>query len=62
MVITLPDQVAETPDGKPLAPETPSLLIPVAPVVAIVILVNNVLKHKVGMLEGAAAVLLAVTV
>ena len=33
MVIVLPDHDALTPAGKPLAPLTPSLLIPVAPVV-----------------------------
>ena len=62
MVIVLVAQCADTPAGKPLAPATPSLDIPVAPVVAIVILVNAVLIQSVGVDEGAPAVLLAVTV
>ncbi len=49
-------QVAETPGGKPLAPETPLFEIPVAPTVAIVILVKAVLIHKVGVELAAAAV------
>ena len=48
---------AETPAGKPVA-----VPIPVAPVVAIVILVSAVLIHKVGVLDGAPAVLFGVTV
>ena len=55
-------QVAETPAGNPFAPETPSLAIPVAPVVACVIFVNAVLIHKVGVLDAAPAVLSGVTV
>ena len=57
MVIVLAPKLAETPAGKP--EDAP---IPVAPVVAWVIFVRTVLIHKVGVLEGAAAVLLAVTV
>ena len=62
IVITLAAQWAETPAGSPLAPATPSLDIAVAPVVAIVILVSAVLIQRVGVDEGAPAVLLAVTV
>ena len=62
IVIVLADQVALTPAGNPLAPDTPSLDIPVAPVVAIVILVNTVLIQRVGVDEGNPAVLLGVTV
>ena len=62
IVIVLAAQAAETPAGKPLAPETPSLLIPVARVVAWVILVSAVLIHSVGVLEAAPAVMSAVTV
>ena len=62
MVIVLEDHVALTPAGNPLAPETPELEIPVAPVVVIVIFVKAVLMHTVGFEEGAPAVLLAVTV
>ena len=62
MVITLAAQCADTPAGNPLAPATPSLEIAVAPVVAMVILVNAVLIHRVGVDDGAPAVLLAVTV
>ena len=62
IVITLATQCALTPAGKPLAPVTLSLDIPVAPVVAIVILVNAVLIQRVGVDDGAPAVLLGVTV
>ena len=55
-------QVAETPAGNPFAPETPSLAIPVAPVVACVTFVNAVLIHKVGVLDAAPAVWTGVTV
>ena len=55
-------QCADTPVGNPLAPDTPSLDIPVAPVVAMVILVSAEFRHNVGVDEGAPAVLLAVTV
>ena len=50
-------QAAVTPEGKPL-PDP----IPVAPVVAWVILVKMVLIHKVGVEEATPAVLSAVTV
>ena len=56
------DHVAETPAGKPLAPLTPEFEIPVAPVVAIVIELISVFTHTVGLEEGAAAVLIGVTV
>ena len=56
-MITLPAHAAVTPVGKPVAAP-----MPVAPVVAIVISVSNVLIHKVGVDDGAAAVLSAVTV
>jgi hypothetical protein len=62
IVIVLLAQVADTPDGNPFAPEMPSLDIPVAPVVVIVMLVSAVLIHNVGVEEGEPAVLLAVTV
>ena len=62
MVITFPAHVAETPAGKPFAPDTPLLEIPVATVVAWVIFVKAVLIHKVGVLDAAPAVLFAVTV
>ena len=57
-----PDHVAETPAGNPLAPETPALLIPVAPVVVWVIFVNTVLMHKVGVEDATLTVLAGVTV
>ena len=57
----MPAHVAETPPGKPLAPATPSLLMPVAPVVVWVIAVNAVLIHNVGVDDGAPAVLAGVT-
>ena len=62
IVITSPDHEALTPPGNPLPPSTPSLLIPVAPVVEWVMFVNAVLIHKVGVLEATPAVLSAVTV
>ena len=61
IVITFPDQEALTPPGNPFAPATPSLLIPVAPVVAWVMFVNAVFIHKVGVLDAAPAVLSAAT-
>ena len=61
MVIVLADHVADTPAGKPFAPDTPSLAIPVAPVVVCVMLVNAVLIHSVGEDDAAPAVLFAVT-
>jgi len=57
MVITFPAQPAVTPAGKPVAAP-----IPVAPVVACVILVRAVLIHKVGVEEAAPTVLLEATV
>ena len=57
IVITSPDQLAVTPPGKPLAEP-----IPIAPVVAIVILVNEVFIHSVGEEDGVPAVLSGVTV
>ena len=62
MVITLPAQAAETPAGKPFAPDTPLLEMPVATVVVLVIFVKAVLIHKVGVLEAVPAVLVAFTV
>ena len=57
MVITLANQDAVTPAGSPAAAP-----IPVAPVVAIVILVSTVLIQSVGVEDGAPAVLAGVTV
>ena len=57
MVIVLLAQAALTPAGNPVAAP-----IPVAPVVACVILINAVLIHKVGVLDAAPAVLAGVTV
>ena len=57
MVIVFAAQAAETPAGKPAAAP-----MPVAPVVAIVMLISKVLIHKVGLEDGAPAVLAAVTV
>ena len=58
MVIVLDAHEAETPAGKPFAPETPEFEIPVAPVVAMVILGEiAVLRRNVGELDGAAAVI-----
>ena len=62
IVITLAAQVALTPAGKPLAPDTPLFAIPVAPVVVCVILVSAVLIQSVGVDDAAPAVLFAVTV
>ncbi len=52
MVMVLDAQAAETPVGKPVVAP-----IPEAPVVAIVIAVNALLMHKVGLDEAVAAVL-----
>ena len=57
MVIRLAAQAAVTPEGNPVGAP-----IPVAPVVAIVMFVIRVLIHKVGVDEGAPAVLFGVTV
>ena len=57
MVIVLEAQAAVTPVGKP-----DGLPIPVAPVVAMVIVVISVLIHKVGDELAIAAVLAGVTI
>ena len=57
MVIVLLAHTAVTPAGNPVA-----VPIPVAPVVACVMLVNAVLIHRVGVLEAVPAVLAGVTV
>ena len=57
MVMTFAAHAAVTPAGKPVAAP-----IPVAPVVACVMLVNAVLIHKVGADDAAPAVLFVVTV
>jgi hypothetical protein len=62
IVIVLLAHVALTPAGKPLAPLTPALLMPVAPVVVCVILVSAVLIHSVGLLDATPAVLFGVTI
>jgi hypothetical protein len=61
IVIVFDAHVAETPAGKPFAPDTPSFEIPVAPVVVIVMAVSAVLIHNVGEEEGVPAVLSCVT-
>jgi len=62
MVMVFDAQVALTPAGKPFAPDTPALEIPVAPVVVIVISVKAVLIHNVGVEDGVPAVFAGVTV
>ena len=62
IVIVLEAKVADTPAGNPFAPDTPSLDIPVAPVVVCVIAVNDVLIHNVGEDDAAPAVLFGVTI
>ena len=62
MVIVLDAQCADTPAGNPFAPETPSLVIPVAPVVVWVISIRAVLMHNVGVDDAAVTVFTAVTV
>ena len=62
MVIVLSVQVAETPAGRPFAPGTPLLEMPVAPLVACVIAVNVVLIHNVGVDDPAPAVIFGFTV
>ena len=57
IVIVLLAQAALTPAGSPIA-----VPMPVAPVVACVILVNAVLIHSVGVLDATPAVLTGVTV
>jgi hypothetical protein len=51
-------QVALNPAGNPLAPDTPELEIPVAPVVACVIGVAAVLIHNVAVLDGPPVLLI----
>ena len=62
MVIVFDDHAADTPAGKPFAPDTPEFDIPVPPVVECVIAVKAVLIHNVGLLEAAPAVFAGVTV
>jgi hypothetical protein len=62
IVITLDAHEALTHAGKPLAPLIPALLIPVAPVVAMVIGVRAVFVQSVGLDDGALAVLSGFTV
>ena len=62
MVMVLLAQDAETPSGKPFAPETPLLEIPVATVVLCVIFVNKELIQSVGVLEAISTELVAFTV
>ena len=62
MVMVLFEKDAETPAGNPLAPETPLLPMPVAPVVVWVIAVSGVLMHSVGVEEAALTVLVGFTV
>lgn len=57
IVITLGDQLADTPGGKPVG-----VPIPVAPVVACVMFVINVLTQGVGDDEAAPTVFVGVTV
>ena len=57
MVIVLEAQVAVTPAGRPVA-----LPMPVAPVVAMVMLVSAVLIQSVGVEDGVPAVMFGVTV
>ena len=60
--MVLPDQCADTPAGSPFAPLTPSLNMPVAPVVVCVMFVNAVLIQSVGDDDAALTVLFGVTV
>ena len=60
--MVLDAKFAETPAGNPFAPETPLLLMPVAPVVVCVTFVSAVLMHSVGVEDATPAVLFAVTV
>ena len=57
IVIVLDAHDALTPAGKPLAPLTPSLLMPVAPVVVMVIADKAVLTQSVGLALGEPAML-----
>jgi hypothetical protein len=63
MVIVPADHVADTPAGNPFAPDTPSLDMPVAPVVVMVMEgLIAVLRHSVGLDDGLPAVFAGVTV
>ena len=62
MVIALLAQVADTPAGKPFAPGTPALAIPVAPVVVLTIGVNAVPIHNGGTVVAVETVLFVNTV
>lgn len=62
MVIVLAAHDALTPAGKPLAPLTPLLAIPVAPVVAMVMGDKSAFTHSVGLALGAPAVLAGDTI
>ena len=60
--MVLEAQVALTPAGKPLPPDTPEFEMPVAPVVVCEMLVSTELMHKVGLEDATPAVLAGVTV
>ena len=62
MVMVLDAHAALTPAVKLFAPDMPSFAMPVAPVVAMVMLVSVVLMQSFGAEDGAPAVLSAVTV
>jgi len=63
IVIVLEAHVAETPAGNPLAPDTPLLVIPVAPVVAIVMLGEmGVFMHTDGDDDGVPAVFICTVI
>ena len=62
IVIVFDPNEADTPAGKPFAPDTPLLAIPVAPVVVCVTVVITVLIHTEGDEEAAPTVLFAGTV
>ena len=61
MVITFAVHVALTPAGKPFAPDTPLLEIPVAPVVVWVMFVKAISLQSVGVDDAAETVLTGVT-
>jgi hypothetical protein len=61
MVITLTAHEALTPAGKPLAPLTPALLIPVAPVVENVMFGITPPKQNVGDTDAVETVLIGLT-
>ena len=63
IVMVLDAHVAETPAGNPLAPDTPLFDIPVAPVVAIVMLGDMaVLIHTDGDDDGVPAVFICTVI